>query len=76
LTLKQQGARINLSNKEEVNKVIQTATKSETTQDVQLYMHIGSYESAINKYAYPYNPKFWEKYTRLKRKILQWQQEI
>jgi len=56
--------------------VSQTATKSDTTQDVKLYMRIGSYESAINKYAYPYNPKYWDKYTRLKRKILQWQQEI
>ena len=45
-------------------------------EGLALYMRIGSYEGKINKYANPYNPKHWEKYTKLKRKILQWQQTI
>lgn len=54
----------------------QSATKSEQQEDLVLYMEIGSYESAINKYAYPYNPGYWAKYKKLKQKILQWQQQI
>jgi hypothetical protein len=41
-----------------------------------LYMQIGSYEGVIHKYANPYNINHWEKYSRLRRKILQWQNHI
>lgn len=45
-------------------------------QAMALYMQIGSYEGKINRYANPQNWGKWDKYTRLKRKILQWQQNI
>lgn len=55
-----------------------TATKQEFNQDqsLQMYMLIGSYESKINKYAKPHNREKWDKYNRLKKKILQWQNNI
>ena len=55
-----------------------TATKREFNQDqtLQMYMLIGSYESKINKYAKPLNQGKWDKYNRLKKKILQWQNNI
>ncbi|WZL56083.1 hypothetical protein SP3_00024 [Bacillus phage fHSPT3] len=55
-----------------------TATKREFNQDqaLQMYMLIGSYESKINKYAKPHNQGKWDKYNRLKKKILQWQNNI
>lgn len=45
-------------------------------QVMALYMQIGSYEGKINRYANPQSWGKWDKYTRLKRKILQWQQNI
>jgi len=56
--------------------VQQTAAKNTQPEGLYLYMAIGSYESAINKYAHPYNPGYWNKYKKLKQKILQWQQQI
>ncbi|QQO40466.1 hypothetical protein 015DV002_24 [Bacillus phage 015DV002] len=55
-----------------------TVTKQEFNQDqtLQMYMLIGSYESKINKYAKPNNWGKWDKYNRLKKKILQWQNNI
>lgn len=45
-------------------------------EGLALYMEIGSYEAMINKYANPSVYKEWNKYIRLKRKILQWQLAI
>ena len=53
-----------------------TQLDAKLQEGLAMYMRIGSYESKINKYANPYNPNHWDKYTRLKRKILQWQQTI
>jgi hypothetical protein len=43
---------------------------------LQTYMQIGSYEAAINKYANPIHPVNYPKYHKLKKKILQWQNNI
>ena len=45
-------------------------------EGLALYMKIGAYEGTIHKYANPYNFKEWDKYNRLKKKILQWQKAI
>jgi hypothetical protein len=55
---------------------------AEVTQDageglaLQMYMQIGSYEATINKYANPIHPVNYPKYNKLKKKILQWQNNI
>lgn len=43
---------------------------------LNLYLHIGSYEAVINKYSNPFNPHHWDKYKRLKRKVMAWQSRV
>ena len=50
--------------------------KATQNEGLALYMTIGGYEGVIHKYANPYNMIEWDKYNRLKKKILQWQKAI
>ncbi|AYJ76413.1 hypothetical protein BSP12_227 [Bacillus phage BSP12] len=53
-----------------------SSNKVSEAQAMELYMKIGSYIGVIDRYANPQNWGKWEKYTRLKHKILQWQRNI
>ncbi|QDP43252.1 hypothetical protein Goe24_02290 [Bacillus phage vB_BsuM-Goe24] len=54
----------------------ENSDKVSEARAMELYMEIGSYIGVIDRYANPQNWGKWEKYTRLKHKILQWQRNI